>query len=55
MNSAEDNNTPIGINHAQKKLYNTPTLSNYGTVVQQTLTSGMGPINDAGMNMMARS
>lgn len=55
MHSAENNNTPTGINHAQKRPYNTPTLSIYGTVVQQTLTSGMGPINDAGMNMMARS
>ncbi len=55
MNSAQDNNTRGESKHIQKKAYNSPTLSNYGTVVQQTLTSGMGPINDAGMNMMARS
>jgi hypothetical protein len=55
MNSAKDNNNQSESKHAQKRPYNPPTLSNYGTVVQKTLTSGMGPINDAGMNMMARS
>lgn len=55
MNSAEDNQILIGTKHAPKKHYNTPTLSNYGTVVQQTLAGVMAPVSDAGMNMMAMS
>lgn len=55
MKGENGKNVSIENGRTAKKTYHSPKLSHFGTVAHLTLKSGMGPINDSGMNMMAAS
>jgi hypothetical protein len=55
MKIAKDKNIQGESERMRKKRYHSPKLTNFGTVAQITLTHGIGPLNDRGMNTMALS
>ncbi|HEY6130984.1 MAG TPA: hypothetical protein VIV27_03150 [Halioglobus sp.] len=55
MKKADGKNSQGESKRAQRKPYNSPKLSNFGSIAQVTQSHGQGPIDDRGMNTMAAS